>query len=123
RMVYNETPNDALPGYERAAVAGVTYSLGLRMAGDGVIDDVVMGMPGDKAGLIPGMQITTVNGQKYSGDVLKQAIQARGSLHLGITYLGESLTKDVDYHGGEMIPHLVKDGSRADILSAISKPL
>src|SRR2546421_1757002 len=48
RLAYNETPNDALPGYERAAVGGITYSLGLRMAGDGVIDDVVMGMPCDK---------------------------------------------------------------------------
>ena len=123
RLVYNETPNPALASYERAAVTGATYSLGLRMAGDGVIDDVVFGMPGDKAGLSPGMQITSVNGGKYSGDALKAAIRARGPIHLGISYLGENFTRDLDYRGGEMFPHLVRDASRPDVLSDVSGPL
>lgn len=125
QLVYNESSNEALPGYERAAVTGVTYSLGLRMADDGVIDDVVMGMAGDKAGLSPGMKVTTVNGQKYTGEVLLAAIKASKAtpIKLGINYNGEDKTVDLDYHGGTMIPHLERDSSKPDVLGEIIRPL
>ncbi|MGB7191419.1 MAG: M61 family peptidase, partial [Acidobacteriaceae bacterium] len=51
------------------------YSIGLRVNGTGVISDVLWHGPADKAGVSPTEKIIAVNGQIYSTDALKQAIE------------------------------------------------
>ena len=49
-------------------------SIGLVFDQEGRILNVVPGMAGDKAGLAPGMKVEGVNGRKFSGQRVKDAI-------------------------------------------------
>ena len=103
------------------------YSIGLRVSADGVIGDVLWNGPADKARLHPGQKIIGVNGQVYSGDLLKAAIKdAKGKtepIHLIVqsdTFLS---TAEIDYHDGERFPALERVAGTQDYLDDITKPL
>jgi hypothetical protein len=68
-----------------------------------------------------------VNGRRYSERVLRDALRAardgKAPLELLVENVEMFQTFRVDYHGGERYPHLVRDESRTDWVSAIGKPL
>ena len=70
-----------------------------------------------------GATLVAVNGQDYSGDVLKQAITAakgsRAPIKLLLKYQGGYRTVSVDYHDGLQYPHLVRVEGTPDYLSEI----
>jgi len=87
----------------------------------------VPGLPAAAAGIAPGMRLVAVNGRRYSERVLRDALSAARDGKAPIELLVENVemfrTVRVDYHGGERYPHLVRDESKTDWVSAIGKPL
>ena len=103
----------------------VGYSIGLRLNHDGSIIDVLPEMPAGKAGIGPGMKVVSVNGQRYSGEVLREEIhntKIGRPLELVVAN-GKSLaTYRLDYHDGEKYPVLQRNGQPA-LINDILKPL
>ncbi len=103
----------------------VRFSIGIALAENGRIDDVIPGSPADRAGVAPGMKLVAVNGRRVSPEVLRQAIRdtkARRPLEL-LTENGEFFAAHrLEYDGGERYPRLERDPTRADLLSEIIRP-
>ncbi len=131
KLVFTDKPTKssrtiASTGGRRGGI-DVWYSAGIRVMGDGIVSDVRWNGPADKAKLFPGQKIIAVNGNIFSGDVLKAAIKdAKGKtepIHLilqGDTFV---TTADLDYHDGERYPSLVRVDGTPDYLDDITKPL
>jgi predicted metalloprotease with PDZ domain len=103
-----------------------TYSVGLLVSGDGYVGDVIYGSAAYKAGLGPGMRITSVNGHAFSDDNLRDAIRAAQNSTSPITVSAtngrQSQDYNLEYHGGLRFPHIERDKSRPDYLSEILSP-
>jgi hypothetical protein len=71
------------------------------------------------------MKVAAVNGRRYSAEVLRDALKAgkntQEPLHLLVEMDEYYKTFDLDYHGGERYPHLVRDESKPDLLTEIYK--
>ncbi len=128
KLVYTGVPND----YTQAmmTVSGMTqawWSIGLDVASDGRIGDVLIGSPADKAKLGPGMQIIAVNGRQYSGSLLNDAIRdAKGNtnpISLIVANTGVYKVLAIDYHDGLRYPHLERVEGTPDRLDDILKPM
>jgi predicted metalloprotease with PDZ domain len=132
KLVYTDKPTKsertlASTGGPRRGGINVWYSLGIRVSGEGVISDVRMQGPADKAKLAPGQKIIAVNGVVYSSDALKAALQqAKGKtepIHLILQSDTFVTLADIDYHDGERYPSLVRIEGTTDYLDDITKPL
>jgi predicted metalloprotease with PDZ domain len=103
------------------------FSLGLRLNTDGLITDVIPDMPAAQAKLGPGMTVVAVDGNRFSPDILRDAVSAattsKAPIQLLVNNEGALITYPIDYHGGERYPHLVRDGAKLDSLSQIIAPL
>lgn len=124
KVAYDEYPSEMQRGGE-VHFTDATYSLGLVLRGDGGIADTIEGMPAAKAGIGPGMKLIAVNGQRFSGEVLREALKAGKKSSAPLELLVENTDYyqiyKIDYHGGERYPHLVRDESKPDLLSDILK--
>ena len=104
---------------------GFGFSIGLYVGGDGTIADINPDLTAYQAGLAPGMQITKINGAKFSAENLRKAVAATKNNSNGIKIEAEnggvSQTFTINYTGGEKYPHLVRDASKPDILSDVIK--
>ena len=103
------------------------FSIGLLVTADGNIKDVRWNGPADKAKIVPGAKIIAVNGQIFSGDLLKAAIRdAKGKtdpIHLIVQSDNFVSTADIDYHDGERYPVLERIEGTPAYLDDITKPL
>ena len=103
------------------------YSLGMSLAEDGRVRDVIPGYAAAQAGIGPGMRVIAVNGRKLSRDVIHDAIKAAkgGSRPIELLVANDDFyrTVQINYHDGEKYPSLVRDESKPDVLSEIIKPL
>ena len=104
-------------------------SLGLTLSdGDeaGRIGDIVPGLPAATAGMGPGMKVLAVNGRRYTAQGLKDAVKAAASGTAPIELMAENgdffHTFTLDYHGGLRYPHLVRDETKPDTLTALIAP-
>ena len=133
KLVYKDKPsatartmNANLPARFAGGV-NVWYSIGLSVNGDGTIRDVRWNGVSDKARLAPGSKIIGVNGQAYSGELVKEAIRnAKGNtepIHLIVQSDTFISTADIDYRDGERYPHLERIDGTPDYLDEITKPL
>jgi len=90
---------------------------------DGTISDVVTGSPAYAAGLMPGMKITSIDGRKYDGEVLREEIAAaKGTtkpIEVAVEQASFAGTFRIDYHDGMRWPHLERIDGKADVLSDI----
>jgi predicted metalloprotease with PDZ domain len=126
KVVYNDMPSEMLSG-----MAGMYHivpaglALGLSLRDDGGINDTVEDEIAAKAGIGPGMKLVAVNGRRFTPEVLRDAIKAAkgssGTIDLLVENTDYYQTYKLDYHGGEMYPHLVRDESKPDLLSEILK--
>ena len=136
KLVYTDVQPELLRATEEQTKAyDFSWSLGIVVQGeggsgnaeDGVIRDVVPGLPAAAAGVGPGMRIVAVNGRRYSEKGLREALRAakagKDPIELIVENVETFKTVKVDYHGGERYPHLERDASKPDLLSAIGKPL
>ncbi|HKR52044.1 MAG TPA: hypothetical protein VJT72_21185 [Pseudonocardiaceae bacterium] len=103
------------------------YSLGLQLNIEGLISDVVPGMPAAEARLGPGMTVVAVDGKAFSPDVLRDAVSAAKTstkpIHLLVNNEDTLIDYPIDYHDGERYPHLVRDSTKPDLLSQTIAPL
>ncbi len=126
KVVYDENPSDMMSsqaGMYHFVAAG--FALGLSLRDDGGISDVIEGEVAAKAGIGPGMKVVAVNSHHFSPEVLRDAIKAAKNATTPIELLIENddyyKTYKLDYHAGEMYPHLVRDDAKPDLLSDILK--
>jgi len=88
--------------------------------------DVLWGGPAFEAGVAPGMKLVAVNGNKFGGDILKDAVKAAKNgtqpIELLVEYAGSYLSIKLDYHGGNQYPHLERIEGAMDRLTAIAQP-
>jgi predicted metalloprotease with PDZ domain len=103
--------------------------LGLIVKNDGMVKDVAMGGPAQKAGLAPGSTITFVNGHAFSLETLREAIGGAASgvgnddpIQVTAKNGGVVSTFTLEYHGGEKYPRLERDGNKPDLIDAIVRP-
>ena len=123
RLIYDETRSDLQKAEDERDGSHAAYSIGLRLDKDGVIVDTIEGMVAAKAGIGPGMKVIAVNGRRFSGQSLRNALKEGKTNPAPLELLVENSdyfhTYKVDYHGGERYPHLVRDESKPDELSEI----
>jgi len=124
RLMYDDKPGElAQAGEESRHSIDLTFSLGLTLNETGAVVDSVIGGPGYRAGVGPGMRVVAVNGRKYSSGVLNDALAAKDNA--GIELLIENAeyykTVKIDYHDGKRYPHLVRDAGKADVIAEIIK--
>ena len=105
----------------------LSHSLGFVLKDEGaVISTVVPGTPADAAGIAPGSNLIAVDDRKYSKDVLADALTAGGTEPRAIRLLiqKDDMFKTVEllYAGHERHPHLERDASAPDLLTAILSP-
>ena len=78
-----------------------------------------------EAGVSPGMKVVGVNGRVYTHDLLEDAIKAAKDSTPPITLLVVDddyyRTATINFHGGQRYPHLVRDESKPDYMSEVSK--
>jgi predicted metalloprotease with PDZ domain len=112
---------------EDSKIVNLNYSIGLKVSEDGGISDVAIGGAAQKAGVSPATKLIAVNGRQYFPVILREAVQAAVTKTAPIELLvknGEYYqTFKIDYHGGEMYPHLTRDESKPDVLSKIIEPM
>ncbi|HEV2987697.1 MAG TPA: M61 family peptidase [Candidatus Angelobacter sp.] len=128
KLVYDDNASDITKNQEKSNhQVDARFSLGLYLDEKGAVRDVIFDSPAAKAGIAPGMEIVAVNGRRFSGDVLKDALKAGKTSGANIDLLvanGDFFkTHTINYHEGEKYPHLVRDESKPDVLSEIIKPL
>ena len=127
KLAYGESPSSMhRAGEASSKIIDLRYSLGLLLNETGTILDVIPGSPGGMAPLGPGMQLTMVNGVKFSRaaihDALKKAKAAAAVLELQATNGAKPATFKLNYHGGDRYPYLERDTATPDLLSAIIAP-
>jgi predicted metalloprotease with PDZ domain len=126
KLVYDERRSELERAEEGEDGVDASYSLGLKLHGDGRIVDTVEGMPAAKAGIGPGMKIIAVNSKRFSGDVLRDALRQGKTSSTPLELLIENTeyftTFKLDYHGGEKYPHLVRNELKPDELTEIIRP-
>lgn len=103
------------------------FSIGMDVSADGEILDINPDLPAARSGLAPGMLIRTLNGQEFTVSALKSAVgaSANGAQNFVVEAQNgdQRATYKFTYSGGERYPHIVRDASKMDLLSAIPKPV
>ncbi len=127
KLVYSDQPN----AYQKlraksSKLVDASFSLGIWVKEDGTIADVVTGSPAWDGGLGPGMKIVAVGGRAWAPEVLAEQVKAaKGStapIEIAVQQGDVLKTLRVSYHDGERYPHLERDASRPDLLTAILAP-
>lgn len=133
RLVYTDKPSryqDALENVGEGELSGsgvdAMFSVGLFLDRHGTVEDVLWNGPAFKAGLAPGMKLVSVNGQRYSAQVLRTEIakakKSREPLKMRVQEDGIVGLRTVHYDGGLKYPHLVRVPGKTDYLKQILAP-
>lgn len=128
KLIYNDQKNSTMEAREKTSESlDLSFSLGIIVSKDGTISDAIPGSPAYSAGIGPGMKLIAVNSRQYSKDVIRAALKSATNSQQPISLLVENAgfyaTYQVDYHGGERYPHLVRDQAQPDLLGDIIKPM
>lgn len=120
RLVYRDTPNPFEASM--AALTGThdfTHSIGVMVAADGNLSDVLWEGPAFAARLTVGSRITAIGDRAYTPDGLGRAIAAATGgmpIRLAIATGKRMRSVEIAYAGGLRFPHLAAiDGARARI--------
>jgi predicted metalloprotease with PDZ domain len=124
KLVYDGVRSDFWKANEESKkLVDLTYSLGLKLNEEGVINDVAYGRPAQQAGIAPSAKIIAVNGRQFTPTVLRETVRATTSSTEPLELLLKSgefyKVHRIDYHGGERYPHLVRAPESPDVLSAV----
>lgn len=133
KLVYNDTPVKWEQGeLAKFGIADFSTSLGLALgryrehAASGTIGNVWWGSPAFKAGMVPGTQLVSVNGQAYSAKELRDAIlkseKDKKPIEIQFRRGKEYKTVSIAYYGGLRIPHLERIAGTPDYLDQILSP-
>ncbi len=124
KLVYDGSRSEMMRAWEDSHRAiNAAFSVGLFLKEDGEIEDTIEGMDAARAGIGPGMKVVAVNGRRFTFDVFRDALKASTTSKQPMQLLVENTdyfrTFNLDYHGGEKYPHLVRDESKTDMLGDI----
>lgn len=137
KLTYSDSPSEMMRAWEdEHREINASFSLGLLLDAtclrartdndceyDGTVVDTIEGMDAARAGIGPGMRVLAVNGRRFTPHVFRDALALAKTSSQPIQLLIENTdyyrTFNLDYHGGEKYPHLVRDESRPDLLSEI----
>ncbi|HTS11241.1 MAG TPA: hypothetical protein VMH00_03915 [Candidatus Limnocylindrales bacterium] len=124
KLVYNEEPNSMESNEETVERAiNLNFSVGMVLREDGIVADVIHDGPAYKAGIGPGMKVVAVEGQQFSPEAVRNAVDvAKGDttpIRLLVANGAQYQTYAIDYHGGLKYPHIERDNNRPDYLSEI----
>ena len=124
KLVYTAERSDYQKNFEDTRkTISEAFSIGIIVKDDGEIVDVKIDSPAYKAGVVPATKIIAINDRDFSGGRLRQAVAEAATGSGPITLLvkdGEYYkARQIDYHGGEKYPHLVRDESKPDVMSDI----
>jgi predicted metalloprotease with PDZ domain len=127
KLIYTESPSDYFKDSEaRRKVTDLTYSLGMTIAADGRLSDVLWEGPAYKSGLTVGNHIIAVNGIAADAGRLKSAIkdakQTGAAIELLVRNGDRFRTVRIDYHDGLRYPHLERDDITPARLDQILMP-
>jgi predicted metalloprotease with PDZ domain len=127
KLVYTDSPSDYFKDSEaRRKITDLTYSLGMIVAVEGRLADILWDGPAYKNGLTVGTQIIAVNGVAFDADRLKTAIKdaknTTASVELLVKTGDRFRTVKIDYHDGLRYPHLQRDESAPARLDQILTP-
>jgi predicted metalloprotease with PDZ domain len=111
KLVYTDTPSEwTRTSEQRRHAVDLTYAIGVTISNNGTLTAVQWDGPAFKAGLTGGWRILAVNGEAYSGDVIKRAVTAaKGTstpIDLTVQWGSRVQTVHIDYHDGLRYPHL-----------------
>jgi predicted metalloprotease with PDZ domain len=128
KLVYRETTNSWTQLEDgQAGSVGFWSSLGLRVANNGQVGDVLHEGVADHAGIGPGMKLVAVNGREFDPQVLRAAVkEAKGTsapIELIVANTGFYKIIKLEYHGGEQYPALERVEGTPDYLDEILKPM
>jgi len=126
KLVYDETRSEIMRAWEEnRRETDASFSIGLLVHEDGEIEDTVEGLPAARAGIGPGMKVVAVNGRRFTPQLLRDALAEghNGSQPLRLLIENTDYFREfnLDYHGGEKYPHLVRDESKSDLLTDITR--
>ncbi|MGH9429980.1 MAG: M61 family metallopeptidase [Terriglobia bacterium] len=103
------------------------YSIGLRVSGNGDVQDSIVGGTAYKAGITAGMKVMAVDGRAYTPGLLHAALKdtKTGDQPIQLLVLDDDYYKTctINYRGGERYPHLVREEGKPDYLDELAKPL
>jgi predicted metalloprotease with PDZ domain len=127
KLVYNEQPNEIEDNRDIVnKKVTLTFSIGATLYDDGSVIDVIYDGPAYSAGVGPGMKVKAVNGQQFSPQALKDAVDAAKAttapIQLIVANGAQVETYLINYHDGLRYPHLERDESRPDFLGDILHP-
>jgi predicted metalloprotease with PDZ domain len=126
RLMYNDHQPEWMKKADPMRPTSFATSLGFSAKQDGALDGVIWDSPAFKAGITPDMQLQAVNDQKYTIEILRDAIvageQSKEAIKLLLKRGDEFVTVSVDYHGGMRYPHLERTEASSDYLDAILGP-
>src|SRR5689334_4476745 len=127
RLVFTPEPTKWIKSAEKSGKNNdLTYSGGFVVGNDAKVTSVLWDSPAFNAGITVGTEIVAVNGRKFTGDALKQAIKSAGAgsaapellIHDGDVYR----TVTLDWRGGLRYPKLEKVGKGPGTLDALLAP-
>jgi len=126
-LVYTDKPTAwTLVAEKRERNADLSYSGGLVVSAEGIVNGVIWHSAAFDAGLTVGSQILSINGHAFSPDTLTNAIAAAKGTDRPIQLLvnsgSEYRTMELNWHGGLRYPRLVKAGTSDGTLDALLTP-
>jgi predicted metalloprotease with PDZ domain len=126
KLVWTPEPTARQKDDETASEAtDLTGSLGLVLAKEGRIQDVLPGSPAARAGVPSGAKLLGVEGRTLTKERLADALAAtaRGQpMELLLQDADVFVTAKLDYRDGPRYPALARDTARPDLLAAIAAP-
>jgi predicted metalloprotease with PDZ domain len=124
KLTYDESRSQIMRAWEADhREINAAFSIGALIKEDGEIEDTIEGMDAARAGIGPGMKIIAVNGRRFTPQFFRDALTAGKNSTQPLQLLVENTdyfrTFNLNYHGGEKYPHLVRDDSKKDSLTDI----
>ncbi len=125
RLAFTSMPTAAFRASEdEAGVTDLSYSIGLTVAGSGVVRSVGWDGPAFRAGMRPGVRIVTVGTAQFGRDALLAAVRGAAirPLVLTIEQDGQRSDRTIHYAGTLRYPRLERVSDRADTLATLLAP-
>ena len=126
RLTWRDTPNPWTDAARRGAEGDFSGSLGLNLGPDGRVYSTNWGMPGFEVGLVPGTRITEVNGEPFSLEVLRAALNSAQQTRewTDITFDRDGALNEVSigYFEGARYPWLERVGDGPAGLDTLLSP-
>jgi len=123
KLTYDAARSDFWKAREETRkIVDLTYSIGMLLNEDAIVTDVRYGGPAQKAGIAPSVKLIAVNTRQYTPTALREAIASAKPIELLVKDGEFYRTFRIDYQGGEKYPHLTRDATTPDLLTAIIAP-